>query len=259
MPKTGGKKKDDLYERLGLTKDADANQIKKAYRKIALKSHPDKGGDAEEFKLYAEAYAVLSDPDKKRVYDSTGDADLTDMDIEEYMSSGVLEEFFQEMMMESGMFEEMKAMHGDDVSMEELQASFESFFKASMGFSDGPVLMPDGSTVDAASIPKMSEMDMLEDMMGGDGAMMGMGGMGGMMDAMRDELGDFGDDIPEEELEEMMRMVAVSGGLGGGGLGGSHARRHGGGARRPHGRQGRQGQERPRRRARHGDGWRGWG
>ena len=258
MPKTGGKKKDDLYERLGLTKDADAKQIKKAYRKIALKSHPDKGGDAEEFKLYAEAYAVLSDPDKKRVYDSTGDADLTDMDIEEYMSSGVLEEFFQEMMMESGMFEEMKAMHGDDVSMDELQASFESFFKASMGFSDGPVIMPDGSTVSAASIPKMSEMDALEDMMGGGADE----GMGGMMGGMQDKLGDFGDDIPEEELEEMMRMVAMSGGLGGGGgLGelpmpaGMEAELAG-----LMGKGGKGGEEagRPRRRARHGDGDDGW-
>lgn len=48
--------------------------------------------------------------------------------------------------------------------MDELQASFESFFKASMGFSDGPVIMPDGSTIDASAVPKMSAMDMLEDM-----------------------------------------------------------------------------------------------
>ena len=111
---------------------------------------------------------ALSDPEKKRVYDATGDAELTDMDIEEFMSSGVLEEFFKEQMLESGMLEEMRALHGDDVSMEELQESFESFFKASMGFSDGPVKMPDGSVVDAATIPKMSEMDLLEDLAGED-------------------------------------------------------------------------------------------
>ena len=57
-----------------------------------------KGGDPEQFKLYAAAYAVLIDPEKKRVYDATGDVELTDMDIEEFMGSGVLEEFFQEMM-----------------------------------------------------------------------------------------------------------------------------------------------------------------
>jgi hypothetical protein len=106
----------DYYERLGVPKDADAGAIKKAYRNLALKHHPDKGGDPEVFKQYAEAYAVLSDKEKRRVYDATGDAELADSDIDAFMSSGVLEEFFQEMMLESGMFEEMKAMHGDDVS-----------------------------------------------------------------------------------------------------------------------------------------------
>ena len=45
-----------------------------------------------------------------------------------------------------------EGMYGDDVNIDELQESFESFFKASMGFGDGPVLMPDGSTIDAASV-----------------------------------------------------------------------------------------------------------
>ena len=66
------KPKDDLYQRLGLEHDADEGKIKKAYRMLALKKHPDKGGDPEEFKLIAEAYAILSDPEKKRVYDATG-------------------------------------------------------------------------------------------------------------------------------------------------------------------------------------------
>ena len=78
---------------------------------LALKHHPDKGGDPEVFKTYAEAYAVLSDAEKRRVYDATGDADLSDMDFESFMDSGVLEEFFQEMMMESGMFEELSLIH----------------------------------------------------------------------------------------------------------------------------------------------------
>ena len=63
---------DDLYARLGVSKDADEAAIKKAYRMLALKKHPDKGGDPEEFKLIAEAYAILSDAEKKRVYDATG-------------------------------------------------------------------------------------------------------------------------------------------------------------------------------------------
>ena len=148
----------NLYERIGVAKDASDTDIKKAYRKLALTHHPDKGGDAEKFKQISEAYAVLSDPEKRRVYDKTGELDLADFDMEEFMSSGVLEEFFKEMMIESGMGEEMRELYGDDVDMNELQQSFESFFKASMGMSDGPVLMPDGSTVPAHMVPSMAEL-----------------------------------------------------------------------------------------------------
>lgn len=66
----------EYYELLGLNKDASAQEIKKAYRKLALKYHPDKNqGDKaaeEKFKEISEAYAVLSDPDKKNQYDTYG-------------------------------------------------------------------------------------------------------------------------------------------------------------------------------------------
>ena len=127
----------DFYKVLGVSEKADGDEIKKAYRKLALKHHPDKGGDPEVFKTYAEAYAVLSDPEKKRVYDATGDAELTDMDIEEFMGSGVLEEFFREQMEESGMLEEMRALHGDDVSMEELQRQMAQMQLLQMGKGPG--------------------------------------------------------------------------------------------------------------------------
>jgi DnaJ family protein A protein 2 len=61
-----------LYEILGLQKGASPEEIKKAYHKSALKNHPDKGGDAEQFKKVQEAYSVLSDPAKKAHYDQTG-------------------------------------------------------------------------------------------------------------------------------------------------------------------------------------------
>ncbi len=68
----------DYYAVLGLEKSAGADQIKKAYRKLALKYHPDKNPDdkqaEERFKEITEAYAVLSDPEKKRQYDQFGDA-----------------------------------------------------------------------------------------------------------------------------------------------------------------------------------------
>lgn len=62
----------NLYDVLAVTKDATAEQIKKAYRKLAMKHHPDKGGDEKEFKDIAKAYGVLSDEDKRKRYDETG-------------------------------------------------------------------------------------------------------------------------------------------------------------------------------------------
>jgi len=66
---------DDLYARLNVPRDADAETIKKAYRKMAVSVHPDKGGDEEEFKKIQEAYAILSDDQKRQMYDQTGSID----------------------------------------------------------------------------------------------------------------------------------------------------------------------------------------
>ena len=70
--------KRDYYEVLGVDKGASADEIKKAYRKLAVKYHPDKNpGDKEaeeKFKEAAEAYSILSDPDKKAKYDQFGHA-----------------------------------------------------------------------------------------------------------------------------------------------------------------------------------------
>jgi curved DNA-binding protein len=70
----------DYYDALGIAKDASEAEIKKAYRKLALQYHPDKNPDdkkaEERFKEITEAYAVLSDPEKKVAYDSYGDANF---------------------------------------------------------------------------------------------------------------------------------------------------------------------------------------
>ncbi|MCF8368962.1 MAG: molecular chaperone DnaJ [Bacteroidales bacterium] len=72
--------KRDYYEVLGISKDASEAEIKKAYRKLALKYHPDKNPDNKEaednFKEAAEAYEVLSNPSKKSRYDQYGHAGL---------------------------------------------------------------------------------------------------------------------------------------------------------------------------------------
>ena len=70
--------KRDYYELLGLAKGADPSAIKKAYRKLAKKYHPDTNpGDKEaekKFKEITEAYNILSDPEKKKLYDQFGHA-----------------------------------------------------------------------------------------------------------------------------------------------------------------------------------------
>ena len=57
------------YKTLGVEENADDIQIKKAYKKLAMQHHPDKGGDADKFRQIAEAYENLSDPSKKKIYD----------------------------------------------------------------------------------------------------------------------------------------------------------------------------------------------
>src|ERR1700742_2122892 len=73
--------KRDYYEILGVAKGASADEIKKAYRKVAMQYHPDRNpGDKsaeEKFKEAAEAYEVLSDSDKKIQYDRYGHAGVS--------------------------------------------------------------------------------------------------------------------------------------------------------------------------------------
>ncbi len=80
----------DYYEILGVRRDASQEEIKKAYRRLALKYHPDRNQqnkEAEEkFKEIVEAYSVLSDPEKRRLYDLYG---------EEGLRAGARSDFFE--------------------------------------------------------------------------------------------------------------------------------------------------------------------
>ena len=69
--------KRDYYEVLGVTKTSSQDEVKQQYRKLALKFHPDRNKSSESgehFKEISEAYAVISDPEKKQVYDQHGHA-----------------------------------------------------------------------------------------------------------------------------------------------------------------------------------------
>ena len=75
--------KKDYYETLGISKDASQEDIKKAFRKLALKYHPDANPNnkveaEKKFKEIGEAYAILSDPEKRARYDQFGSADAAD-------------------------------------------------------------------------------------------------------------------------------------------------------------------------------------
>lgn len=99
-------KKRDYYEILGLEKGADESDLKKAYRQLALKFHPDRNpGDAsaeEKFKEASEAYEVLSTPEKRQMYDRFGHAGLSGAghhgfhDVNDIFSSfgSIFDEFF---------------------------------------------------------------------------------------------------------------------------------------------------------------------
>jgi DnaJ-class molecular chaperone len=97
--------KKNYYEILGLEKNVSETEIKKAYRKLSLKYHPDKSsepGTEEKFKEISKAYSILSDSDKRRDYDLGKEendenrfGDLSASELKEVLINDV-KEFFQE-------------------------------------------------------------------------------------------------------------------------------------------------------------------
>jgi len=63
---------ESLYKILGISKKASSTEIKKAYRKLAMINHPDKGGEADKFKEITDAYEILSNDEKRNIYDERG-------------------------------------------------------------------------------------------------------------------------------------------------------------------------------------------
>lgn len=103
----------DYYDVLGVDQDASQDQIKKAYRKQAMKHHPDRSDDpdAEEtFKRISEAYAVLSDPDKRQTYDRFGHAGVEGQygDQSQWFQQADFQDVFGEMGLDlGGLFSEL--------------------------------------------------------------------------------------------------------------------------------------------------------
>ena len=67
----------NLYETLGVNPDATPAELKVAYRALADRMHPDKGGDHEAFTEVTRAYRILKDPEKRKLYDETGMMEIT--------------------------------------------------------------------------------------------------------------------------------------------------------------------------------------
>ncbi len=120
----------DYYEVLGVAKDASADDIKKSFRKLAVKYHPDRNqGDSaaeEKFKEINEAYAVLSDPDKRKKYDTFGSTDFH----QQYSQEDIFRNFDF-----SGTFKDMGMGGGDDIFSRLFGGAFR---RAGGGFRRGP-------------------------------------------------------------------------------------------------------------------------
>lgn len=123
---------EDYYKILGVSENASQEEIKKAFRELAKKYHPDKGGDPEMFKKIVEAYRVLSDPklraeyDQKRKFQTTYTFNFGDL------SDYLRREFFEEDLFEDifDIFDEWKTKKKRDLNIyKELIIDLESAFK----------------------------------------------------------------------------------------------------------------------------------
>ena len=112
---------DDHYDTVGVDKDADENEIRKAYKTKAQKSHPDKGGDVEKFQALQHAYDVLSDHDRRRRYDNGEDVGKRTTTLEEKAISTMMQLFAQQLEITNDSLDMvLAAKTGIEVRMNEL-------------------------------------------------------------------------------------------------------------------------------------------
>ena len=89
----------DYYELLGVSKSASEKDLKSAFKKKAMQYHPDKGGDPDKFKQINEAYQVLSDTQKRQMYDQFGTADPQQVNQNQtyHFNAGNMNDMFNQM------------------------------------------------------------------------------------------------------------------------------------------------------------------
>ncbi|ETS78014.1 hypothetical protein PFICI_10076 [Pestalotiopsis fici W106-1] len=124
----------DPYELLGIDREATAEQIKSAYRKQALRTHPDKisGSDAEKeaakekFQEVALAYAVLSDPTRRKRYDATGDTSET-LSSSDFSWAEFYAEQFRESISEEAIKKFAAQYKNSDEEKDDVLAAYEQF------------------------------------------------------------------------------------------------------------------------------------
>ncbi|CAG5109071.1 Similar to DNAJA1: DnaJ homolog subfamily A member 1 (Pongo abelii) [Cotesia congregata] len=117
-------KETTFYDVLGVKPGCSQDDLKKAYRKLALKYHPDKNpNEGERFKQISQAYEVLSDPEKKRIYDTGGEQALKEGGMGSHFSSpmDIFDVFF-------GSSSRRRARKGQDV-VHQLSVTLEELYK----------------------------------------------------------------------------------------------------------------------------------
>ena len=112
------------YQTLGVDKTATQSEIKKAYRKLTMQHHPDKGGDENKFKEIAEAYAVIGDENKRQQYDAVQDnpfANFGNMGGMDGNFGDIFNQFF------GGQFRQQQPQRGADINVD-MHITFEEAF-----------------------------------------------------------------------------------------------------------------------------------
>jgi len=129
----------DYYKVLGVSEDAELDQIKKAYKKLALQWHPDKNPDnvkvaEEKFKEIGEAYSVLSDPEKRKRYDKYGTAD--EVEIEEEDNDQYTQQKYNDIFEKFGFKTTTRTSNGGDSNKSTYHRQTFTFDRAEQLFRD---------------------------------------------------------------------------------------------------------------------------